>query len=139
MEFYLGEAQTNASPPLSAIHYLVPPNLLVIPQFTLLEDTKPDSLDALLEIIASVSELCRNGEVGMGRERIAFAGKWGIVGEKPMNWAYQEVLRDPETAGVFLSPQLMLGLSQEKLYPKHNPSKSDMFALGIMILEIIFQ
>lgn len=75
----------------------------------------------------------------MGRERIGFAGKWGIVGEKPMNWAYQEVLRDPEVHGVFLAPQLMLGLSQEKLYPKHNPNKSDMFAFGIMVLEIIFQ
>jgi|JI6StandDraft_1071083.scaffolds.fasta_scaffold16413_5 hypothetical protein len=33
----------------------------------------------------------------------------------------------------------MMGLSQQKQYPKHNPIKSDMFALGIMVLEIIFQ
>lgn len=36
-----------------------------------------------------VAELCRDGEVGVGRQRIAYASKWGIVGEKPANWAYQ--------------------------------------------------
>ena len=112
----------------------------MIPEFELLEDTKPESFEALMEIMTGVAELCRDGEVGVGRQRIAFAGKWGIVGEKPNNWAYQQVLRSPEDVeGIFLSPQLMMGLSQQKLYPKHNPIKSDMFALGIMVLEIIFQ
>jgi hypothetical protein len=88
--------------------------------------------------MVGVAELCCNSEVGMGRGRIGFCNRWGIVGEKPMNWAYQAVLKDSELEGVFLSPQLMLSLSQQKLYPKHNPIKSDMFAFGLMILEIIF-
>lgn len=32
----------------------------------------------------------------------------------------------------------MLSLSQDKAYPKHNPIKSDMFAFGIIVLEVIF-
>lgn len=44
MQFYLGESQMSTAPPLIALHYLLPPNLLVIPEFELLEDTKPESL-----------------------------------------------------------------------------------------------
>lgn len=41
MEFLLGEAHTNVTPPTGSLHYLVPPNLLVIPEFKLLESFKP--------------------------------------------------------------------------------------------------
>ena len=33
----------------------------------------------------------------------------------------------------------MMSLSQGKPIPKHNPEKSDIFALGIMLVEMIFQ
>ena len=33
----------------------------------------------------------------------------------------------------------MISLSQGKTLPKHNPEKSDIFALGIMLVEMIFQ
>lgn len=77
--------------------------------------------------------------MGVGRLRIAFSGKWGIVGEKKPDWSYQAVLEDPATKGVYLSPQQLHSLKQGKSYPKHNSKKSDVFALGFMIMEIIFQ
>ncbi len=48
MEFYIAQASSKSNPSPYAIHYLVPPNLLVIPQFTLLEDATPEDLDGLL-------------------------------------------------------------------------------------------
>jgi cytochrome oxidase Cu insertion factor (SCO1/SenC/PrrC family) len=40
-----------------SLHYLVVPNLLLFPDFTLLEDICPSSLQELLEIIKGVSEM----------------------------------------------------------------------------------
>lgn len=45
MEFYLGESKTGQHPDINSLHYLVPPEILVIPEFTLLEETSPKSLD----------------------------------------------------------------------------------------------
>ena len=89
-----------------------------------------------------VAELCREYDVGVGRKRIGNAEdaeKWGIVGERNPQWAYQEASQNPYVKGVYLSPQQMHSLQQGKPYPKHNHKKSDVFALGFMILEIIFQ
>jgi len=33
------------------------------------------------------------GSIGIGYRRIAYAGRWGVVGEQPTNWAYQEALQ----------------------------------------------
>jgi hypothetical protein len=48
MEFYVGEAQSTSPPSQQALHLIVPPNLLVVPEFTLLEDTQPEDIDRLL-------------------------------------------------------------------------------------------
>jgi len=29
------------------------------------------------------------GDLGIGYNRIAYAGRWGVVGEQPINWAYK--------------------------------------------------
>jgi hypothetical protein len=56
----------------------------------LLEEICPTSFDILLQIISGVAEMAINGrELGIGYRRIAYAGRWGIVGEQPINWAYQ--------------------------------------------------
>ena len=34
----------------------------------------------------------KGGIVGIGKNRIAYAGRWGIVGEQNFDWAYQQVL-----------------------------------------------
>ena len=36
MQFYLGQSLTEAAPHPMSIHYLIPPNLLLISEFTLL-------------------------------------------------------------------------------------------------------
>jgi hypothetical protein len=36
MEFYLGESKTGECPQTHSLHYLVPPEILVVPEFTLL-------------------------------------------------------------------------------------------------------
>lgn len=123
-----------------SLHYFVPPNLLIISEFTLLEEINPSSLDNLLLIIAGISEMAINGGVaGIGYNRIAYAGRWGVVGEQKVVWPYRQVLETENSYGVFLSPQLMISLSQGKTIPKHNAEKSDVFALGIMLVEMIFQ
>lgn len=60
------------------------------------------------------------GDLGIGYDRIAYAGRWGVVGEQKANWAYQAALQGDITEGVFLSPQLMVSLSQGKHTPKHS-------------------
>ena len=77
--------------------------------------------------------------MGIGKNRIAYAGRWGIVGEQNFDWAYQQVLEGSSYEGAYLSPQLMISLSQNRRIPKHNAEKSDMYALGIMLIEMISQ
>lgn len=80
------------------------------------------------------------GDIGIGYGRVAYAGRWGVVGEQSVNWAYQQALEQQQPSeGIFLSPQLMISLSQGKNSPKHHVEKSDMFAFGIMLVEMIFQ
>lgn len=64
-----------------SIHYLVLPNYLLVPDFVLLEDISPSSLEELLQIIKGISEMALEGEViGVGRNRIAYRDRWGVVG-----------------------------------------------------------
>jgi hypothetical protein len=35
--------------------------------------------------------ILNGGIVGVGYKRIAYAGRWGVVGEGSNNWAYQTV------------------------------------------------
>lgn len=44
MEFFLGESKNSKSPHSFSLHYLVQPNLLLIPQFQLLEEIQLPSL-----------------------------------------------------------------------------------------------
>lgn len=140
MQFYISESQTGLEPHPMSLHYFVPPNLLIISEYKLLEDVNPSSLDQLLQIISGICEMTSNGGIaGVGYQRIAYAGRWGIVGEQQVNWPYRQVLETDNYEGVYLSPQLMISLSQGKNLPKHNPEKSDIFALGVMLVEIVFQ
>ena len=43
-----------------------------------------------------------------------------------------------DSSGVFFSPQQMIALSQPRS-TKYDVEKADVFALGIMLVEIIFQ
>jgi hypothetical protein len=112
----------------------VPPNLLVVPEFRLLEDSQPENVDELVDILIGVAELCRDCDVGVGRKRIGYSNKWGIVGENNPQWPYQTALDNPLAKGVYLSPQQLHSLEQGKPYPKHNSKKSDVFALGFMMM-----
>lgn len=123
-----------------SLHYLVKPGILIISDFQLLEDINPSSLESLLQIISGIAEMAIDGgAIGIGNGRVAYAGRWGVVGEQPINWAYQQVLEGQSYEGAYLSPQLMISLSQGRTIPKHNAEKSDVYALGIMLVEIIFQ
>jgi hypothetical protein len=55
MEVYIGQALSNSLPSESVLHYLVPPNLLIIPKFTLIEQAKPSSFDSLIDLIEGVA------------------------------------------------------------------------------------
>ena len=48
----------------------------------------------------------------------------------------QHSIREPD---VYLSPELMSAFSKDKIYPKVDIKKSDVFVLGIMALEILFE
>lgn len=80
LEVYLGESHSNSAPSNISLHYLVSPNLLIIPQFTLLENAKPSSIDSLIDLIIGVAEVAVDNYIGFGHNRIGFAGRWGIVG-----------------------------------------------------------
>jgi hypothetical protein len=70
----------------------------------------------------------------VGRNRIAHRDRWGVVGERNPGWTYQQVFEDRNTEGVYFSPQQMIGYSQNRLNPKYNPIKADVFALGLMLV-----
>lgn len=80
-----------------------------------------------------------HGSIGVGHRRVGFAGKWGTVGENPPEWCYQEILKGGCSEGIYLSPQQMISLSQNKPFPKHNPEKSDVFAFGVILIELVFR
>jgi hypothetical protein len=61
-----------------------------------------------------------------------------VVGERDVGWTYQQVFEEGNIEGVYFSPQQMIGFSQNRPTPKYNPVKSDVFALGLMLVEIIF-
>ena len=140
MQFYFAQSQANQVPHPSSLHYYVPPTTLIISEFQLLEDLCPSTHDSLLQIIMGVAEMASSGPtIGIGYNRIGYAGRWGVVGEQSPDWAYQQVLDGECYDGAYLSPQLMISLSQGKRVAKHDEEKSDVYALGIMMVEIIFQ
>lgn len=47
-------------------------------------------------------------------------------------------MEDPYAKGIYLSPQQMMALSQNKDPSECDLSKADMFALGIILIEMIF-
>lgn len=86
-----------------------------------------------------VVELCKRTIVGVSYNRIAHAGKWGVVGEYNENWHCETIYQNPNAKGIYLSPQQMMALSQGLDPINCDLSKSDMFSLGILLLEIIFK
>lgn len=139
MEFNIGESQNSETPHPMSIHYLVLPNYLLVPDFVLLEDISPSSLEELLQIIKGISEMALDGEaIGVGQKRIAHRDRWGVVGERESGWTYQQVYEEGNIEGVYFSPQQMIAFSQNRPNPKYNTAKTDVFALGLMLVEIIF-
>lgn len=58
MEFFLGESQPDAPlPHQMSLHYLVKPNLILFPNFTLLEHICPQDYNDLLSIVKGISEM----------------------------------------------------------------------------------
>ena len=140
MDFNIAESQTCETPHPMSIHYLVLPNYLLFPDFTLLEELSPTSLNDLLSMIAGICEMTiEGGSVGFGYNRIAYKDRWGVVGELTPDWAYRQVLEEGIIDGVFFSPQQMIAFSQGRQNPRYDAIKADVFALGIMLVEIIFQ
>ena len=88
-----------------------------------------------------VSEMALEGGtlLGVGRNRIAYRDRWGIVGERHDNWPYQQVFEEGNPEGVYFSPQQMIGYSQNRPNPKFNAEKADVFALGMMLVEVVFK
>lgn len=54
MEFNIGNSSNQETPHPMSIHYLVLPDLLLVPEFVLLEDISPSSVDELLDIIKGI-------------------------------------------------------------------------------------
>ena len=92
-------------------------------------------------MILSICEMALKSEgyIGFGRERVAYFGRWGTVGEKEDDWAYNQVMCDDDSTNVYFSPQQMLSYSKRLEVADHDPVKSDVFALGLMLVEIVFQ
>jgi len=55
-----------------------------------------------------------------------------------VNWTYSQVYEERNVEGVYFSPQQMIEFSQNKRSPNYDQQKADVFALGIMLVEIIF-
>ena len=70
MRLYMAQSKTQKDPPFNSIHYLVKPDLLLIPEFTLYENFRPSSIEVLLENLSSICDVCGVG-IGMGYKRIA--------------------------------------------------------------------
>lgn len=122
MDFNIATSQTSDTPHPMSIHYLVMPNHLLFPDFTLLEDISPSSLPDLLSIIKGVNEmLLEGGPVGIGYNRIAYNDRWGVVGERELSWVYDQAFKYNRFDGIFFSPQQMISLSQNRPTPKADP------------------
>ena len=57
MNFNIAYSNTQEQPHPMSLHYLIQPDMLIFPEFTLLEDIVPASLTELLDIIESISEM----------------------------------------------------------------------------------
>jgi hypothetical protein len=88
MDFNIAKSQSedpSISPHPLSIHYLVDPGherYLIFPNFTLLEDLSPNSLEELLSIISGICEMslsCEEG-IGIGYNRLCYNARWGIAG-----------------------------------------------------------
>ena len=144
MDFNVAFSQNGETPHPRSIHYLVQPNYIIFPDFVLLEDISPASLPHLLSIIQGVCEMGVEGEeagrhIGVGYNRIGHKDRWGVVGELPEEWTYQQIWESGDEAGIYFSPQQMISLSQEKQAPKYDMEKADVFALGVMLVEVVFR
>ena len=140
MDFNIAESHTEETPHPASIHYLVLPEYLIFPDFTLLEDLCPANLTDLLSIISGISEMAlHNGPLGIAHGRIGYNMRWGVVGELPVDWNYQQVFNEGVIEGVYLSPQQMISLAQNRAVPRCDPLKADVFALGLMLVEIVFR
>lgn len=74
----------------------------------------------------------------MGQMRVGYRDRWGVVGEREVGWAYQQVFQDGVIDGVYFSPQQMIAYSQNRAVPKCDPVKTDVWALALLLVEIIF-
>ncbi len=92
MEFCIGQSQEASVPHPMSIHYLIQPDLILYPRFTLLEEIQPSNIEEIFEILIGISEMAiEGGGIGIGYERIAFRDRWGIVGEKEITWPYTHI------------------------------------------------
>ena len=87
MDFNIATSQDdpNTSPHPLSIHYLVDPGnerFLIFPDFILLEDLSPSSLEELLSIISGICEMSLSSEegLGIGYNRLCYNARWGIAG-----------------------------------------------------------
>lgn len=44
-----------------------------------------------MDIIHGVSGIGLHGEMGVGYNRVVYAGRWGLAGDKSPNWAYEQI------------------------------------------------
>ena len=43
--------------------------------------------------------------LGVGRARVAYRDRWGVVGERDEGWTYQKVYEEGATEGIYFSPK----------------------------------
>lgn len=51
--------------------------------------------------------------------------------------SYQVMMSQGPKKGLYLSPKLLLAFREKNWTPQHNPFKSDIFVLGLVILETV--